>query len=102
VRTAEIDSPMDEDNYKLVQALGDLKTDKPVIDERFNILKPDTVKIKRSVEVLQWVERSENSEEHGKRYFYEKEWLEHIVDQNTFREFKKEGASNPVSWPCSS
>jgi hypothetical protein len=43
---------MEEDNYKLVQALGEVKTDKPAIDERFNVVKEDTVKIRRTVEVL--------------------------------------------------
>ena len=63
-------------------------TDEAVIDERFNLEKLDTVKIKRTVEVLQWVEKSEKSEENGTKYFYEKEWLEHIVDQNTFKDFR--------------
>lgn len=52
VRTVDIDNPMDEDNYKLVHASGQLTTETNVIDERFNLVLPDTVKIKRVVEVL--------------------------------------------------
>jgi hypothetical protein len=62
VRVIDVETPMEEDNYKLVQAMGEVKTDKPCIDERFNVVKPDTVKIKRAVEVLQWVERSEHND----------------------------------------
>lgn len=52
VRDIDIEAPMEDDNYKLVHAVGLVKTDKPCIDERFNVVKEDTVKIKRTVEVL--------------------------------------------------
>ena len=72
VRDIDVEGPLEDDNYKLVHGVGLVKTDKPCIDERFNVVKEDTVKIKRSVEVLQWVERSEDNGEQGTRYFYEK------------------------------
>ena len=88
-------------NYELVHADGEVSTDKPAIDERFNVVKENTVKIRRTVQVLQWVENSEQRENQEPRYFYEKEWLEHIVNQNTFREPQQcFGPSNPVTWPC--
>jgi hypothetical protein len=56
----DVQNPMVDDNYKLVQAMGRVKTQKPAVDERFNVSKDDTVKICRTVEVLQWVEKSKS------------------------------------------
>ena len=63
VTEVQIDSVSDQDNYKLVHASGRCSTNEQVSDERFKITKEDTVKIKRVVEVYQWVEKKELKED---------------------------------------
>ena len=63
VTEVQIDSVSDQDNYKLVHASGRCTTKEQVSDERFKITKEDTVKIKRVVEVYQWVEKKELKED---------------------------------------
>jgi hypothetical protein len=57
ITEVDIDNVEDCNNYKLVHASGRCSTKEKVSDERFNIIKDDTIKIKRVVEVFQWVEK---------------------------------------------
>lgn len=63
VKTVDIDNVSDSDNFKLVQAKGMLKTKVQLNDERFNLAQTGALRLKRTVEVLQWVEYSKEDEE---------------------------------------
>ena len=63
VKTVDIDNVSDSDNFKLVQAKGMLKTKVQLNDERFNLSQTGALRLKRTVEVLQWVEYSKEDEE---------------------------------------
>ena len=47
----QIDNVSEENNYKLVHASGRCETKQQVSDERFDITRDDSVKLKRVVEV---------------------------------------------------
>lgn len=83
----EIDSVSDQNNYKLVHASGRCSTKELVKDERFDVAQEDCVKVKRIVEVFQWVENAESHEQNGQRvttYSYSREWKQECIDQGTF------------------
>jgi hypothetical protein len=56
---ANAEEPSEENNFKLVHAKGMLSTEKTVDDEQFGLQKEGLIKLRREVEVYQWVERTE-------------------------------------------
>jgi hypothetical protein len=44
------------DNFKLIHTSAETTTQKPIEDERFSVTVPDSMKLKRVVEMYQWVE----------------------------------------------
>lgn len=90
----------EENNGKLVYASGPISTDKVVTDPYFNVA-IHAVKLKRVVEMYQWVEHTSKHEvvENGKirkeiTYSYLKEWKTHHVDSSKFQDSSH---SNPSS-----
>lgn len=57
---ANAEAPDDANNFKLVHAKGMLSTEKTVDDEAFGLSKEGLVKLRRDVEVYQWVEEEES------------------------------------------
>lgn len=62
---ANPEEPTAENNQKLVHAKGMLSTEKVVEDEAFGLAKEGLVKLRRDVEVYQWVEKEESYESDG-------------------------------------
>lgn len=66
---------------------GRTSTLSPVGDNIFGLVYQDTLKIKRTVEVFQWVEHKKeekDGDETRVTYYYEKEWSSTKHDQNAF------------------
>jgi len=59
---ANAEEPTDQNNFKLVHAKGMLTTEKTVDDETFGLAKEGLIKLRRDVEVYQWVEEEESYE----------------------------------------
>lgn len=64
-----IDEVSSENNKSLVHLQGMLKTLEKVEDQRFYVAMENCLKIKRVVEMLQWVEQK-----NGEEYFYTAQW----------------------------
>lgn len=81
-----------ENEGKLVHITGEAKTSGPLADPEFGISE-NAIKLIRSAEMYQWVERSEtekNKEGGGsvttkKTYSYETEWRDGLVDSSNFK-----------------
>jgi hypothetical protein len=72
VNNSEVDS---RNNYALVHTCGTSTAEKAAEDERFHISLDGCVKIRRTVEMYQWVEEEDEEDDDGKReYIYRKEW----------------------------
>lgn len=91
---------------KLVHVIGDLRTGQVIHDEKYQIALP-TVKLKRNVEMYQWVEHEQKREiNEGDRtreetsYSYTQEWRDHVIRSDSFEQrFSHE---NPSEMPISS
>ncbi|CAI8033505.1 Transmembrane protein 43 [Geodia barretti] len=64
-------------NEKLIYITGKLGTSGPVYDNQFNV-SGDFVKLKRNVEMYQWIEEKE------KGYHYKKDWRSEVMNSNLF------------------
>ena len=51
------------DNFKLIHTSAATTTEEPVDDEQFNVSVADCMKLKRVVEMLQWVETTHEGDE---------------------------------------
>lgn len=75
-RTINIDEPKEEELYALAHCSGVVTTSIPVVDSTFGLEEDNSVKVRRTVEVYQWVEhREEEEQEEGDpivHYRYEK------------------------------
>ena len=76
IRPDFVNPAMDQE---LVHVKGKLESDSQVYDDLFGI-RLRGLKLGRSVEMLQWVEREEESEGESKKYSYSREWRSNIVD----------------------
>ena len=97
---ANAEEPNEENNFKLVHAKGMLSTEKTVDDEQFGLQKEGLVKLRREVEVYQWVERTEeyqSDDETKSRKVYRQEWSSTKHNSAAF-EVQQDG-ENPSSWP---
>jgi hypothetical protein len=73
----------------------------------FGLIYDDIVKIRRTVEVFQWIEAAHRQEEGPTTYSYKKDWKSHAVDQDRFVNQKPKGEEGPTNpkdsdWPCKS
>jgi hypothetical protein len=79
---------------KLVHLSGTMETKAPVRDTAFGVGADNLLRLKRTVEMFQWVEHKEShsrknlggSETTETTYTYRKEWTDHPVDANRFHE----------------
>lgn len=97
---ANPDEPSAENNHKLVHAKGTLAVTEALVDEQFGLAKEGLVKLRRNVEVYQWVEEEETYESDGEtksRKVYHQRWVGHRVSSATF-EVQQDG-NNPEHWP---
>jgi len=97
---ANPEEPSEELNFKLVHANGTLSTEKTVDDEEFGLVKEGLVKLRRNVEVYQWLEEDEtyqSGDEEKTRKVYKQAWSSSKVNSEAF-EVQQDG-SNPSSWP---
>ncbi|XP_015284867.1 PREDICTED: transmembrane protein 43 isoform X1 [Gekko japonicus] len=85
-----IQSVLQENDHKLVHLSGPLRTSKPLYDPSYG-LSIRAVKLKRHVEMYQWVEYEESKdyEENGElkketRYSYNTEWKSEVVNSRNF------------------
>nr|XP_056712518.1 transmembrane protein 43 [Euleptes europaea] len=94
-----IQSILQENDHKLVHLSGPLRTSKPLYDPSYG-LSIRAVKLKRHVEMYQWVEYEESKdyEENGElkketRYSYNNEWKSEVVNSRNFD--REIGHKNP-------
>ena len=81
-------------DQKLVHLSGTMETKAPVRDIAFGVGADNLLRLKRTVEMFQWVEHKEShsrknlggSETTETTYTYRKEWTDHPVDANRFHE----------------
>lgn len=86
---------------KLVHLSGRTSLTGPATDDMFGVTAPDLVKLRRSVEIFQWIEtkkettttRTGGSEETVTEYSYATEWDDDIHNSSGFR--RPEGHQNP-------
>lgn len=84
---------------KLVSTNGKMVVeDEYLMDSTFNLQSPKTAKLIRVVEMLQWVEKEEDSDDYV-TYTYEKKWLSEIEDSDSFSDTTK---INPSTMPYES
>lgn len=101
-----IEVPFEHNNGKLVHLFGPLRTDKVLTDSTYNVV-VNAVKLKRTVEMYQWVEHQSKREynEGGQTrtettYSYDLEWRSDLVRSQSFDNMV--GHTNPTSMPVSS
>jgi len=79
----DIDAPDANNEKKLVHARGIVTTSIPITDSVFALGHENACRLRRVVEVYQWVEESYEKESDGEsetKYRHKKEWLQHKVD----------------------
>lgn len=107
VRTISIDEPKEEELYKLAHCSGVVTTSIPVVDGTFGLEQENAVKVRRTVEVYQWIEtREEEEQEEGDpivTYHYRKDWSSEVqgTDFGDEPESEDEDAKtrNNTEWP---
>ncbi|MCH2229938.1 MAG: TMEM43 family protein [Crocinitomicaceae bacterium] len=93
-----------ENNGKLIHVTGSVVTSDSLVDEKFGV-KVNALKLKRTVEMFQWVEEQEETrrkkigggEETVTTYKYVQQWHPSVVKSNTFKE--PYGHQNPAQLP---
>lgn len=100
-----IHSVAPENEGRLVHIIGALRTSKLLSDPNYGVHLP-AVKLRRHVEMYQWVETEESSEytEDGQvkketKYSYNTEWRSEIVNSRNFD--REIGHKTPVPWQWS-
>lgn len=96
------DSVNAENEGKLVHFTGDARTPSVLIDTEFGVGGP-SLKLRRTVEVYQWVENAESktveklggSTETTTVYGYKKDWRNELIDSTSFKE--QLGHQNPTA-----
>ncbi len=87
---------------KLVHITGEAKTNETLKDPQLSVAMKG-LRLRRSVEMYQWMEREEKKTKDDKEYttwYYEKGWSSNLVDYTDFEEI--EGHVNPTSMPYES
>jgi len=105
--TISIDEPKEEELYKLAHCSGVVTTSIPVVDSTFGLEQENAIKVRRTVEVYQWIEhREEEEQEEGDpivHYTYEKRWSSSVEGKDFGGEpdSEEEDAKtrNSTEWP---
>ena len=100
---ADPSRPSRENDYKLVYVSGQASNRVNLQDRDFGVVAQDSYRLKRKVEMLQWVEVFHPANSAGQNndrayYTYSKQWTETPIDSS---QFKNTGFDNPsiYSWP---
>nr|XP_054751507.1 transmembrane protein 43-like [Lytechinus pictus] len=72
-----------ENNNKLIHVTGKLRTTEPLVDSQFGI-SVRAVKLRRHVQMYQWVEHRKQLAGDDIQYTYTKEWRSELIDSETF------------------
>ena len=92
------DAVKSENEGALVIFSGLADTNATLADDEFAVTAPaSTLKMRRSVEMYQWHEKSEEDDNDMKTYSYYLDWSDSLIDSTDFGE--KNGHQNPVSIP---
>ncbi|MCR5162390.1 MAG: TMEM43 family protein [Thermoguttaceae bacterium] len=95
-------SPVDpSNNAKPVYMTGEMKTDEILSDPLFPAVSQNAIKLQRTVEMYQWIEKQSTKkqkklgggEEEVTTYTYTKDWAEEQIDSSSFKEA---GHDNPA------
>ncbi|XP_050094744.1 transmembrane protein 43 homolog [Anopheles aquasalis] len=107
--TVRADSPYEKQyEGRLVHLNGPMITGEPLTEPDYNI-QVQAVKLKRRVQMYQWVEETvENRfgetvatvETDERSYFYNREWRDELVDSRSF--YIRHGHHNPTAFPLDS
>jgi len=98
-----ITSVAPENEGKLIHFIGDAESSDTISDSLFGVAPPNILKLKRNVEMYQWVEKKSSQTQKNAggstttktTYTYDKAWMSTIVDSSSFG--KAEGHTNPSS-----
>ncbi|MEX1378010.1 MAG: TMEM43 family protein [Eubacteriales bacterium] len=94
----EISSAVDGD---LIIMSGEAQTDAVITDDVFMVEAPEnTIKMKKTVSMYQWVEHSETDDNDNVTYTYKKEWSTSLQDSSGFH--TQAGHENPAAMIYSS
>jgi hypothetical protein len=107
VVSAHSENILSENDGKLVHIIGTISSEEELQDPEFGISQR-ALKLKRSVEVFQWVEKKDResekkvggSEEVTTTYTYEQAWHSRPIASHKFKETA--GHENPAAFPYSS
>uniref|UniRef100_A0A182P8V7 Transmembrane protein 43 homolog n=1 Tax=Anopheles epiroticus TaxID=199890 RepID=A0A182P8V7_9DIPT len=107
--TVSADAPYEKQyEGRLIHLNGALSTGEPLTEPDYNI-QVQAVKLKRRVQMYQWVEESVETrfgesvatvETEERTYFYSREWRDQLVDSRSF--YIRSGHHNPTSFPIDS
>ncbi|XP_052860598.1 transmembrane protein 43 homolog [Anopheles cruzii] len=107
--TVRADSPYEKQfEGRLVHLNGALATGEPLTEPDYNI-QVQAVKLKRRVQMYQWVEETVEHrfgesvatvETDDRSYFYNREWRDDLVDSRSF--YIRNGHHNPTTFPLDS
>ena len=79
-------NPIDSANEgKLIASNGTITIDKKLNDDVFGV-EVETAKLKRVVEVYQWVESCETDSDNNETCTYEQRWEDDLIDSSKFKE----------------
>jgi hypothetical protein len=95
---ADFRVPKQENNWKLVFVAGETKNNSIIEDKEFGVKVENSVKLIRTVEMLQWVETS-HTRDHRTYHEYSREWRQQVVNSHTFHD---PSHRNPASKPYES
>ena len=98
VKDIAINEVRGANDLKLIHATGKTVTHTPLSDESFGIHLDQTIKLKRTVEMEQWVEVQHERDNGHIDFSYRKEWSENLLDSSQFRE--KNMHTNPTEFPA--
>ncbi|XP_049887303.1 transmembrane protein 43 homolog [Pectinophora gossypiella] len=105
-QTIDVHTEDDSARYegKIVHVVGPLRILEPISEPDYNI-HVQAVKLRKRVQMYQWIEESTDqehflsdpAEETHKQYWYHKDWRDYVVDSNLF--YIRPGHHNPASMP---
>ncbi|KAF7997388.1 hypothetical protein HCN44_005665 [Aphidius gifuensis] len=102
---SDIQNIPEEYNGRLVHLSGPLSINEPLTEPDYGIV-VDSVKLKRRVQMYQWIEYEDSglgeAENHDdpKNYYYTTEWKDKLIDSDSF--YIRNGHENPTEIPIKS
>lgn len=97
VTSVDCNNISEDNNYKLVHTGGKAINNTELVDNQFGVSVENSYRLKRIVEVYQWVE-TQTKKDDRIHYYYNQQWSQQAIDSNTFHD--KNGHDNPpTNWP---